>query len=302
MMVVGRDAVAGDFREDVARRAPRPCAKFSSARRAAPSPRTRPLRAPSNGPAFFRRGRLQRIESDKDQFGDAHRSRRSGRARSVRSGCTRKACPIAFVPEAQALAITWQGDGQAARFERVDRGLLRRVICDPGRQTRRARLRSLEGAVILLAETHPAARCPDDGQFRAEIRAPARATPRARGSSCARRDGDDALAVVRHGLCQPCILPPGRRWCSGIARPGTASTGEMQSRAFAQGLQGGREPGPERADRTLGDDRDAGLDLPRLRWFVGPGHFLGKSPPLILLALTANPPYIAARNSGSGRW
>ena len=86
------------------------------------------------------------------------------------------------------------GRGEAAGLERVDHRLLRRVIGDPRRRTGRARPRLLERAIILFAETHPAARRPDDSQLRAEVRRLLEQFGAARQSSCARRDGAGAPA------------------------------------------------------------------------------------------------------------
>ena len=89
MMVVGRNAVAADFRQDLRAARLRLLEIFQRKKRRAFAEHKAAARA-VEGPALVRRRRLQRIEADKDQFARARRSRRSGCGRSGRSGCIRR--------------------------------------------------------------------------------------------------------------------------------------------------------------------------------------------------------------------
>ena len=60
--------------------------------------------------------------------------------------------------------------GQATSLERVPRRLLRWIIRDPNRRLPRAGIGLLERAVVMLTETHPAARRPDHSQLGAKLR------------------------------------------------------------------------------------------------------------------------------------
>ncbi len=192
------------------------------------------------------------------------------------------------------------GRRQAAGFERVDRRLLRRIICDP---LRRAGSR-----------VSPAAGVRDNIVRRNSSRrwSSRRRSIRAKSGVCSSNSASAAIImrearwkaagapIVRQDAPQPGIV----HLAGGLAAALLDRKTVDRRNAIARLAQGGErrlQPGPERADDPRRHHRHAGPFF-LVRVTCCAWSFIRRIASFIPLALTPDLPYIAARNSGSGRW
>jgi hypothetical protein len=164
-MIIGRDAVAYNLGEDI--RAAHFCrleVLQSEKRRAF----TQNEAAPSlvERPALFRRGRLQGIETDKNELGQ--RVVAPGQNMLVAARANAFECMADRIcPGGARVRNHLAGCEEIKSFVRIQRWFLGRIICDPGGGCA-IRAPIMQGAVIFFAETHAATGRAHNGQVRSK--------------------------------------------------------------------------------------------------------------------------------------
>ena len=206
---IGRDAVAGDEAEDA--RAAGAARARSPPGPAAPRLRPAPGRCGAHRRAgFFPAWRPGGNRTRERPVPIWHRTRRREPPCAARSRISSKACPIAFEPEAQALAMIARGRAKPGILLRVEHRLLRIVIGQPrGAAAIAARRRPASGR--RPRQSHPAARGSAMTSAPARRPRPARATRGWPRSSSGWRDGAGApcalsrrSSIQASGTCPAC--------------------------------------------------------------------------------------------------